>query len=93
MLGRVADDDAEFTTFTAVDVHFRHHLTRIEIETVGLGTVHDAQAAAFLGLHIFVDDLRDVIHAVGSFSLMPRRPDCRLCSSNLFFSAHSLAIS
>ena len=63
MLGSVTDDDTELATLTPVDVDLRHHLAGIQIEAVRLGTIHDAQAAAFLGRAFLVDDLRDVIHS------------------------------
>ena len=63
MLGRVADDHAELTTFTAVNEYFGHHPGLIEVEAIGLGTIHDAQPASLLGHAFFVDDLRYIIHA------------------------------
>jgi hypothetical protein len=63
MLGRVADDHAEFTALTAVNDHFGHHLAWIEVEAIGLRTIHDAQSTPLLGHAFLVDDLRYVIHA------------------------------
>jgi hypothetical protein len=63
MLGRVADDHAELTTFTAVNDYLGYHLGWIEVEAVGLRTIHDAQSTPLLGHAFFVDDLRYVIHA------------------------------
>src|SRR3970282_915378 len=63
MLGRVADNHAEFTALTTVNDDFRHHLAGIEVEAVGLRTIHDAQSAPLLGPPSLVDDLRYVIHA------------------------------
>ena len=62
VLGSVTDYDAQLAPLAAIDVDFRHHLGRVEIEAVRLGTIHDAEATAFLGCTFFVDDLRDVIH-------------------------------
>jgi hypothetical protein len=63
MLGRVADDHAEFTAFTAVNEHFGHHLGRIEVEAIGLRTIHNTEPAPLLGHAFLVDDLGYVIHA------------------------------
>jgi hypothetical protein len=63
MLGRVANDHAELTTLASVDHHFGYHLVRIEVEAVGLRTIHDAKSAPLLGHAFLVDDLRYVIHA------------------------------
>jgi hypothetical protein len=63
VFGRVADDHAEFTALTAINDHFSHHLSGIEIEAVSLGAIHDAQPASLLGYAFLIDDLRYVIHA------------------------------
>src|SRR4029077_18702061 len=63
MLGRVADDHAEVTAFTAFNSHFGHHLTWIEVKAVGLRTIHDAQSASLLGYAFLIDALRYGIHA------------------------------
>jgi hypothetical protein len=63
MLGRVADDHAEVTAFTALNGHFGHHLTWIKVEAIGLWTIHDAQSASLLRYAFLIDDLGYIIHA------------------------------
>ena len=63
MFGRVADDNAEFAAFAAVNIDLCDHLGRIEVQTIGFRAIHDAEAAALLCRAFLIDDLRYVIHA------------------------------
>jgi len=63
MLGSVTDYDAEFAAFATVDIDLRDHLAGIQIQTVGLRAIHDAEAATLLSRAFLIDDLGNVIHA------------------------------
>jgi len=81
MLGRVTDDHAELTTFTAVNDYFGYHLGWIEVEAVGLRAIHNAEPAPLLGHAFLVDDLRYVIHA--NWFLLSLRRNGRIADPQL----------
>jgi hypothetical protein len=63
MFGGVAYNHAQFTALAAVDIDFRHHFAGVQIQAIGLGTIHDAEATALLGRTFLINHLRNVIHA------------------------------
>src|SRR5215210_5263473 len=91
VLGSVTDDDAQFAAFATVDIDLGYHLPRVQIQGVGLRTIHDAQTASFLGNTLVVDDLCDVIHVTKFLLSYAATAGLPTRNSILFFSAHSLA--
>jgi hypothetical protein len=78
VFGCIANNDAEFTSLAPIDGNFGDHFRDVQIQTIGLGTVHNTKSTAFFGYALFVDDLRNIIHASVPLSRRHRGADFQL---------------